>query len=47
MSEVNRGELIRMMVGRELATVFPKVEVLIGDVVLEVCDVGCRGLGGL
>ena len=35
MAEVDRAELIRMMVGRELGAVFPKVDVPIGDVVLE------------
>ncbi len=38
--EVADGELIRLMVGRELAAVFPKREVPRGDVVLE-----ARGLG--
>jgi rhamnose transport system ATP-binding protein len=38
--EVKDGELIRLMVGRELAAVFPKREVPRGDVVLE-----ARGLG--
>ena len=36
MSEVSRADLIRMMVGRELSAVFPKIEVPRGDVVLEV-----------
>jgi rhamnose transport system ATP-binding protein len=36
MSGVSRGELIQLMVGRELSAVFPKKEVEIGDVVLEV-----------
>jgi rhamnose transport system ATP-binding protein len=40
MAEVSRAELIRMMVGRELSAVFPKVAAEPGDVVLEV-----RGLG--
>ena len=45
MGEVNRGELIRMMVGRELSAVFPKVEVPRGDVVLEVKGLGCKASG--
>jgi rhamnose transport system ATP-binding protein len=45
MGEVNRAELIRMMVGRELAAVFPKAEVPIGEVVLEVRGLGCRASG--
>ena len=44
MSEVNRGELIRMMVGRELSAVFPKVELPKGDVVLEVKGLGCKSI---
>jgi rhamnose transport system ATP-binding protein len=35
MNEVDRAELIRMMVGREITSVFPKRPVPIGDVVLE------------
>src|SRR6266480_4508150 len=35
MNQVVRAELIRLMVGRELSAVFPKVEVPLGDVVLE------------
>ena len=34
-AEVGQGDLVAMMVGRTLAEVFPKVEVPIGDVVLE------------
>jgi ABC-type sugar transport system ATPase subunit len=33
-SELDRGELIKMMVGRELSDVFPKKNVALGDVVL-------------
>jgi rhamnose transport system ATP-binding protein len=40
-----RAELIRMMVGRELSTVFPKVHVTPGERVLELLDVGCRASG--
>jgi rhamnose transport system ATP-binding protein len=40
MAETSRGELIRMMVGRELSAVFPKSHAEPGDVVLE-----ARGLG--
>jgi rhamnose transport system ATP-binding protein len=43
--EVNRTEIIRMMVGRELSAVFPKREVRIGDVVLELRDLGNRSRG--
>ncbi len=45
LDEVTRGDLIRMMVGRELSAVFPKASVPIGDVVLEVRGLGCRASG--
>jgi rhamnose transport system ATP-binding protein len=45
MAEVNRGEIIRLMVGRSLEAVFPKVDVPLGDVVLETRDLGCRQSG--
>ncbi len=45
MAEVDRGELIRLMVGREITAVFPKETVPLGDVVLEVRGVGCRDSG--
>jgi rhamnose transport system ATP-binding protein len=45
MDEVDRGELIRMMVGRSLSAVFPKVEVALGDVALEVEGLACRASG--
>ena len=44
MAEVSRAELIRMMVGRELSAVFPKVAAEPGDVVLEVRGLGCRSI---
>jgi rhamnose transport system ATP-binding protein len=45
MAEVTRGDLIRMMVGRELSAVFPKTFVEPGDVVLELRGLGCRSSG--
>lgn len=45
MSEVNRQELIQLMVGRELSAVFPKREVELGDVVLELRGVCCDESG--
>jgi rhamnose transport system ATP-binding protein len=45
MSEVNRQQLIQMMVGRELSAVFPKREVQLGEVVLELRDIGCAESG--
>ena len=45
MSAVDRAELIRLMVGREITAVFPKQTVPLGDVVLELHGVGCRVSG--
>ena len=45
MSGVTRGELIRMMVGRELASIFPKRDVPIGQVVLELRNVSSDAAG--
>jgi rhamnose transport system ATP-binding protein len=45
MHDVSRSDLIRMMVGRELSAVFPKVFVEPGDLVLEVLNLGCRAAG--
>lgn len=45
MAEVNRQQLIQMMVGRELAAVFPKKSVPLGDVVLELRELGCSASG--
>ena len=49
MSAVTTGELIRMMVGRELSSVFPKIQVDAGQSVLRMADVGCSesGVGGI
>ena len=43
--DVSRQELIRLMVGRELSAVFPKIEVPQGDIVLETRQLGCRLAG--
>ena len=45
MAEVSRAELIRLMVGRELSAVFPKIDVPRGDVVLETRDLTCDAAG--
>jgi rhamnose transport system ATP-binding protein len=45
MAQVNREQLIQMMVGRELSAVFPKRTVPLGDAVLELRDVGCKASG--
>jgi len=42
MDEVDRAELIRMMVGRELGSMFPKREIAAGEIVLELRDVSNR-----
>lgn len=45
MSEVDRQELIRLMVGRELSAVFPKREVKLGEPVMEVRNLTCHEVG--
>lgn len=45
MAGIERQELIRLMVGRELSAVFPKIEVGKGEVVLELRNLGCRANG--
>jgi rhamnose transport system ATP-binding protein len=45
MAEVNKSELIRLMVGRELSAVFPKQTVPLGDVVLETRNLCCDESG--
>jgi len=45
MGEVDRPALIRMMVGRELSSVFPKVEVAPGPDEWDVKGLGCRASG--
>jgi rhamnose transport system ATP-binding protein len=45
MSEVDRSELIRLMVGREITSVFPKRPVPIGEVVFELRGASSRARG--
>src|SRR5207248_5075041 len=45
MDQITRAELIRMMVGRELSTVFPKIAVEQGETVLDVRNLHCRAIG--
>ena len=45
MAEVDRAEMIRLMVGRELSAVFPKVSVPLGDIMLETKELGCDDAG--
>jgi rhamnose transport system ATP-binding protein len=43
--QADRAELIRMMVGRSLDAIFPKVHVTPGDIVLEARSLGSRSAG--
>jgi rhamnose transport system ATP-binding protein len=45
MSAIDRAELIRLMVGREVSAVFPKREVAIGETALELRNLSCRASG--
>jgi rhamnose transport system ATP-binding protein len=45
MADYRRADLIRMMVGRELASVFPKIKVPIGETVLEGRGLCCAESG--
>jgi rhamnose transport system ATP-binding protein len=44
-ADVDRAELIRLMVGRELSQVFPNQTVPLGEPVLELDNIGCRSAG--
>jgi rhamnose transport system ATP-binding protein len=43
--DVDRAELVRLMVGRDIHAIFPKRDVPIGEIALEVRDLGCRATG--
>jgi rhamnose transport system ATP-binding protein len=45
MKDVAAAELIRLMVGRELSAVFPKRDVPIGEIALQVVRLGSRAVG--
>ena len=45
MKGIVREEMIRLMVGRELSTIFPKRTVELGDTVFELRGVGCSSAG--
>jgi rhamnose transport system ATP-binding protein len=45
MKDVDRTDLIRLMVGRELSAVFPKREIAFGEPVLELRSLSCRAAG--
>jgi len=44
-SEITKDDLVSMMVGREMADMFPKTHAEIGDVVLEVKNFNCANSG--
>jgi len=44
-NRINEAQLIRMMVGREVCTIFPPAESLPGEAVLSLRGVGCRASG--
>jgi rhamnose transport system ATP-binding protein len=44
-AQLDRNEIIRLMVGREIQAIFPKRAVPIGDVVLAAENLGCRASG--
>jgi len=43
--DVDRDELVRLMVGREVQAIFPKREVPIGAIAIDVRNLGCRAAG--
>jgi rhamnose transport system ATP-binding protein len=43
--DVDRGELVRLMVGRDIHAIFPKRAVPIGKIALQVNRLGCRAAG--
>jgi rhamnose transport system ATP-binding protein len=45
MAGIDRAELIRMMVGRDVTTIFPKQTVPVGDPIVRLHDVGCTSSG--
>jgi ABC-type sugar transport system ATPase subunit len=45
LKDVDRAELVRLMVGRDIQAIFPKRDVPIGAIALEVRDLGCRAAG--
>jgi rhamnose transport system ATP-binding protein len=45
LADVDRAELIRRMVGRDISTIFPKRSIPFGNVVLKVRDLGCQESG--
>jgi len=44
-ADVDRQQMIQLMVGRELSAVYPKKQVQIGEVILELRQLGCSASG--
>ena len=45
MAQIDRAEMIRLMVGRDVTAIFPKQNVAVGETVLECVGTGCRASG--
>jgi rhamnose transport system ATP-binding protein len=45
LKDVDRAELVRLMVGRDIQAIFPKRDVPLGAIALEVRGLGCRAAG--
>ena len=45
LKDVDRAELVRLMVGRDIQAIFPKRDVPVGAIALQVRDLGCRAAG--
>ena len=43
--DVDRAELVRLMVGRDIQAIFPKRDVPMGEIALDVVKLGCRAAG--
>jgi rhamnose transport system ATP-binding protein len=43
--DVDRAELVRLMVGRDIHAIFPKRDVPVGEIALQVVKLGCRAAG--
>ena len=45
LKDVDRAELVRLMVGRDIQAIFPKRDVPVGEIALEVRNLACRAAG--
>ena len=43
--QLDKGELIRLMVGREVASIYPQHDAAMGDILLETRGLGCSASG--